>query len=70
MAAAAPTSGIAWMRSVPTISFDESSGYININMTMISEPEPTEVMPTIRPPIAPTTQRRDRADERGVHHRR
>ena len=43
------------MRSVPTISFDESNGYISINMTMISEPEPTDVIPTMRPPIAPTT---------------
>ncbi len=54
--AAAPTSGIACTRSVPTISFDESFGYRIIRATMISDPDPTEVMPTISPPSAPITR--------------
>ena len=52
--AAAVTSGIAWTRSVPTRSFARSRGYSASSTTMISEPEPTEVSPTTRPPAAPT----------------
>ena len=52
--AAAPTRGIACTRSVPTISRDDSVGYSSINMTIINEPLPTDVMPTKNPPITPT----------------
>ncbi len=54
--AAAPTSGTACTRSVPTISFEERRGYMIISVTMISDPDPTDVMPTIRPPSAPTAK--------------
>ena len=51
--AAAPTSGTACTRSVPKSSLPTSVGYMIISATMISEPDPTEVMPTTRPPTAP-----------------
>jgi hypothetical protein len=38
---------------VPTSSEERSIGYSSSNMTIISEPEPTEVMPTTSPPITP-----------------
>jgi len=52
-AAAARVSGTAWVRSVPTSCPADSTGYRNIIITIISEPEPTEVMPTMMPPMAP-----------------
>ncbi len=53
--AALATSGTAWTRSVPTICDIGSAGYSSSNMMMISEPEPTEVSPTTRPPRIPMT---------------
>ena len=54
-AAAASVSGTAWVRSVPTNCPAASLGYRNRSSTIISEPEPTEVIPTIRPPTTPMT---------------
>ena len=51
--AAAAVSGTACVRSVPTSWPALSSGYRNSISTIISEPEPTEVSPTISPPIMP-----------------
>src|SRR2546429_497925 len=45
---------MACTRSVPTSDFDDSRGYKSISRTIISDPEPTDVIPTIRPPTAPT----------------
>ena len=59
--AAAATSGTACTRSVPTRSLARSIGYSASSATMISEPEPTEVRPTIRPPAAPSSSGRQRA---------
>ena len=53
--AALATSGTAWTRSVPTICDIGSAGYSSSNMMMISEPEPTDVSPTTRPPRIPMT---------------
>src|SRR6266511_2441217 len=53
--AAAVTSGTAWTRSVPTRSLARRVGYSVRSTTMISEPEPTEVRPTTRPPTAPSS---------------
>jgi hypothetical protein len=51
--AAEATSGTAWTRSVPTSSEERSIGYRSNNSTIISDPEPTEVMPTTSPPTTP-----------------
>ena len=51
--AAEATSGMAWTRSVPTSSRDVSIGYSIIRQTMMSDPDPTEVIPTISPPTMP-----------------
>ena len=51
--AAAPTSGTACTRSVPTSWLARSTGYSISSAMMMSEPEPTLVMPTTRPPTAP-----------------
>jgi len=51
--AAARVSGTAWVRSVPTSWFAPSAGYRNNNRTIISEPDPTEVIPTMTPPTMP-----------------
>ena len=51
--AAEATSGIACTRSVPTSWRVDSIGYRRSRATMITEPEPTEVMPTIKPPTIP-----------------
>ena len=54
--AAAATSGTACTRSVPTRSLARSFGYSASSATMIRDPEPTEVRPTIRPPAAPSSR--------------
>ena len=51
--AAASVSGTAWVRSVPTSWLAPSTGYKKSRSTIIKEPEPTEVIPTTKPPIAP-----------------
>ena len=51
--AAATVRGTAWVRSVPTSWLAPSIGYRNSSSTIISEPEPTEVMPTMTPPTMP-----------------
>ena len=48
--AAEATSGTACTRSVPTSSLALSVGYSAISAMMISDPEPTDVMPTTIPP--------------------
>ena len=53
--AAEATSGTACTRSVPTSSLALSVGYSAISAMMMSDPEPTEVMPTTMPPISPRT---------------
>src|SRR5699024_6123989 len=52
--AAASASGTACTRSVPTSLAAARVGYMISIATMISDPEPTEVIPTNRPPTAPT----------------
>src|SRR5215217_7045657 len=54
-AAAEATRGIAWTRSVPTNSEERSIGYSTSSSTIIREPEPTDVIPTTRPPTTPIT---------------
>src|SRR5215472_2287010 len=54
--AAAAVSGTAWVRSVPTSWLAPMSGYTNSSRTIISEPAPTDVMPTISPPTAPISK--------------
>ena len=51
--AAAPVSGTACTRSVPTSWLAPSNGYTNNSSTMIKDPEPTEVIPTMIPPSIP-----------------
>ncbi len=51
--AAAATTGMACTRSVPTRWFALSRGCASISITMMREPEPTEVMPTTVPPTSP-----------------
>jgi hypothetical protein len=51
--AAEATSGTACTRSVPTNSDSLKLGYSIKSMMIISEPDPTEVRPTIRPPAIP-----------------
>jgi hypothetical protein len=51
--AAASVSGTAWVRSVPTSRPALSDGYRNSSKTIISDPEPTDVIPTMTPPIMP-----------------
>ena len=46
---------MAWTRSVPTSSLVDSIGYSSIRATMISDPDPTEDIPTNRPPATPTS---------------
>jgi hypothetical protein len=46
---------MACARSVPTNFFAGSFGYVNIKRMIISDPAPTEVMPTTSPPNAPMT---------------
>ena len=53
--AAAAVSGIAWTRSVPTRPDAAIAGYKNSSRTIISDPDPTDVSPTIRPPATPTS---------------
>ena len=53
LTAAAAVSGTAWVRSVPTSCPALSSGYRKSSSTIISDPDPTEVSPTITPPIMP-----------------
>src|SRR5947209_8570869 len=51
--AAAAVRGMAWARSVPTKLRAEREGYTNISITIMSEPDPTDVSPTTRPPTTP-----------------
>jgi hypothetical protein len=51
--AAAAVSGTACVRSVPTSCPALSSGYRNSSRTIIRDPEPTDVMPTMTPPMMP-----------------
>ena len=52
--AAAVTRGTACTRSVPTSRTPASAGYSTSRTTMITLPDPTDVMPTRSPPKAPT----------------
>src|SRR5258708_8212024 len=58
--AAASVSGTASRRSVPTSWLAASVGDPHSSSTLISEPEPTEVIPTITPPTTPITTVRSR----------
>src|SRR5437660_2865926 len=51
--AAASVSGTAWVKSVPTSWLAPIVGYTNSNRMIISDPAPTEVIPTITPPTTP-----------------
>ncbi len=71
--AAAATSGTAWARSVPTSWDALRAGYMRRRTTMMTEPAPTDVMPTMNPATAPrttvgrgrTTRRRGRVGRAG-----
>ena len=54
--AAAITSGTACTRSVPTSRSAARVGYSSMMHIMMTVPEPTEVMPTISPPMTPTSR--------------